>query len=70
MTHTLLVTGGAGFIGSAVVREVLLTSAWRVVNVDKLAYSGNPATRLMWLIMRATIFCTRYCGSRSNARRL
>lgn len=26
------------------VREVLLTSAWRVVNVDKLAYSGNPAS--------------------------
>lgn len=44
MTHTLLVTGGAGFIGSAVVREVLLASAWRVVNVDKLAYSGNPAS--------------------------
>ena len=44
MTHTLLVTGGAGFIGSAVVREVLLSSAWRVVNVDKLTYSGNPAS--------------------------
>ena len=44
MTHTLLVTGGAGFIGSAVVREVLAASAWRVVNVDKLTYSGNPAS--------------------------
>ena len=44
MTHTLLVTGGAGFIGSAVVREVLSASAWRVVNVDKLTYSGNPAS--------------------------
>ena len=44
MTHTLLVTGGAGFIGSAVVREVLSASAWRVVNVDKLTYSGNPGS--------------------------
>lgn len=44
MAHTLLVTGGAGFIGSAVVREVLSASAWRVVNVDKLTYSGNPAS--------------------------
>lgn len=44
MTHTLLVTGGAGFIGSAVVREVLSAGAWRVVNVDKLTYSGNPGS--------------------------
>ena len=44
MAHTLLVTGGAGFIGSAVVREMLSASAWRVVNVDKLTYSGNPAS--------------------------
>lgn len=41
MTKTLLVTGGAGFIGSAVVRQALADSQWRVVNVDKLAYSGN-----------------------------
>lgn len=36
----ILVTGGAGFIGSAVVRR-LTGRGYRVVNVDKLTYSGN-----------------------------
>ncbi|HEX4738068.1 MAG TPA: dTDP-glucose 4,6-dehydratase [Allosphingosinicella sp.] len=40
---TLLVTGGAGFIGSAVVRR-LVRAGWRVINVDKLTYSGNLAS--------------------------
>ena len=34
-------TGGAGFIGSALVRTLVRTSAHRVVNVDKLTYAGN-----------------------------
>jgi dTDP-glucose 4,6-dehydratase len=37
----LLVTGGAGFIGSAVVRHVIRTTDWQVANVDKLTYAGN-----------------------------
>jgi dTDP-glucose 4,6-dehydratase len=37
----LLVTGGAGFIGSAVVRHVIRTTDWSVANVDKLTYAGN-----------------------------
>jgi dTDP-glucose 4,6-dehydratase len=37
----LLVTGGAGFIGSAVVRNVIRTTDWQVANVDKLTYAGN-----------------------------
>ncbi|MGP9552093.1 dTDP-glucose 4,6-dehydratase [Halomonas sp. AOP42-D1-22] len=40
-TKTFLITGGAGFIGSAVVRELIQNSAHRVVNVDKLTYAGN-----------------------------
>ncbi|HWB83261.1 MAG TPA: dTDP-glucose 4,6-dehydratase [Bryobacteraceae bacterium] len=37
----LLVTGGAGFIGSAFVRMVIGETDWRVVNLDKLTYAGN-----------------------------
>ena len=37
----ILVTGGAGFIGSAVCRHLVGTERYHVVNVDKLTYSGN-----------------------------
>ncbi|MBD5725115.1 NAD-dependent epimerase/dehydratase family protein, partial [Citrobacter freundii] len=37
----ILVTGGAGFIGSAVVRYIINNTADYVVNVDKLTYAGN-----------------------------
>jgi dTDP-glucose 4,6-dehydratase len=38
----LLVTGGAGFIGSAVIRLVLRETNASVVNLDKLTYAANP----------------------------
>lgn len=37
----ILVTGGAGFIGSAVVRHIIENTRDCVVNVDKLTYAGN-----------------------------
>lgn len=37
----ILVTGGAGFIGSAVVRHVIQNTQDSVVNLDKLTYAGN-----------------------------
>lgn len=37
----ILITGGAGFIGSAVVRHIIQHTSHRVINVDKLTYAGN-----------------------------
>ena len=37
----LLVTGGAGFIGSEVCRQVIAQTGWSLVNLDKLTYAGN-----------------------------
>jgi len=37
----ILVTGGAGFIGSAFVRLAIAETGWRVINLDKLTYAGN-----------------------------
>ncbi|HDY7850756.1 TPA: dTDP-glucose 4,6-dehydratase [Vibrio vulnificus] len=37
----ILVTGGAGFIGSAVVRHIINDTQDSVVNLDKLTYAGN-----------------------------
>jgi len=42
----LLITGGAGFIGSAFVRMIVSQTDWRVVNLDKLTYAGNPENLL------------------------
>ncbi|MEO1307177.1 MAG: NAD-dependent epimerase/dehydratase family protein, partial [Pseudomonadota bacterium] len=38
----LLVTGGAGFIGSAVVRQAV-AAGHQVINLDKLTYAACPA---------------------------
>lgn len=39
--NTILITGGAGFIGSAVIRQLIAETAVTVINVDKLTYAGN-----------------------------
>ena len=38
---TIFVTGGAGFIGSALIRLLIAESDWRIINIDKLTYAGN-----------------------------
>lgn len=39
----MLVTGGAGFIGSAVCRQLIRGGRTRVINLDKLTYAASPA---------------------------
>lgn len=41
MVMNILVTGGAGFIGSAVIRHLINETEHHVLNVDKLTYAGN-----------------------------
>jgi dTDP-glucose 4,6-dehydratase len=42
--RTFLITGGAGFIGSAVVRHLMQETSYDVCVVDKLTYAANPAS--------------------------
>ncbi|WP_240207225.1 dTDP-glucose 4,6-dehydratase [Vibrio sp. CyArs1] len=51
----ILITGGAGFIGSAVVRHIISDTNDSVINVDALTYAGNTES------IPETIHCDRYC---------
>ena len=39
----IIVTGGCGFIGSAVCRHIVQVLGWQVLNIDKLTYAANKA---------------------------
>jgi dTDP-D-glucose 4,6-dehydratase len=41
MSKKLLITGSAGFIGSAVIHHIINNTHHSVINVDKLTYAGN-----------------------------
>lgn len=51
----ILVTGGAGFIGSAVIRNIINNTHNSVINLDKLTYAGNLESLL------SISYSARYC---------
>ena len=56
----ILVTGGAGFIGSAVIRHIIKKTTDSVVNVDALTYAGNLES------LREIEGSDRYCFEHVN----
>ena len=56
----ILVTGGAGFIGSAVVRHIIKNTNNDVLNVDKLTYAGNLES------LKEVDQCERYVFSQTD----
>ncbi len=56
----ILVTGGAGFIGSAVIRHLISETEHAVVNVDRLTYAGNLTT------LETVADDSRYCFEKTD----
>ena len=56
--NPILVTGGAGFIGSNFVLQWLSSEGTPVVNLDKLTYAGNLQNLEKIATIRATPSCT------------
>ncbi len=67
---TVLVTGGAGFIGSNFVLDWFAQGADPVINVDKLTYAGNPANLLPLKDNPAHVFVHGDICDRELVRRL
>lgn len=68
--NTILVTGGAGFIGSNFVRYLLAESAVRIVNLDALTYAGNLASLADCLDSARHVFVRGDIGSADLVRHL
>lgn len=66
---TVLVTGGAGFIGSCFVRRAVARGDVRIINLDKLTYAGNPDS-LPSAPAEKHVLCTGDIGDSDLVRRL
>ena len=61
MEKTILVTGGAGFIGSNFILQWIEQEGTPVVNLDKLTYAGNPRNLLQRLFRSAILLYPGRC---------
>jgi dTDP-glucose 4,6-dehydratase len=68
--ETILVTGGAGFIGSCFVRQWLAEEAARIVNLDKLTYAGNLDSLALVLANPAHVFVEGDIADRATVDRV
>jgi len=64
----VLVTGGAGFIGSALVRHLVLEKEYHVLNVDALTYAGYlPSLKVVEGLPNYRFFHANICDARAVA---
>ncbi|CAE6719494.1 dTDP-glucose 4,6-dehydratase [Candidatus Nitrotoga fabula] len=65
----ILITGGAGFIGSAVIRQLIMETNDVVINVDKLTYAGNlQSLKSVADSSRYYFECVDICNAEAMAR--
>lgn len=61
---TILVSGGAGFIGTNFVHDCLNATKYRIINLDKLTYAGNPENLSMFKNESRHVFVQGDIGDR------
>src|SRR6476660_1544546 len=66
----VIVTGGAGFIGSAVCRHLIRSTDWSVINLDKLTYAANLASLASVAASRRYYFVQADIADRETVRAL
>jgi dTDP-glucose 4,6-dehydratase len=70
MVNTLLVTGGAGFIGSNFIHYWMRANPGRIVNLDKLTYAGNPRSLAALARSDRLLFVRGDIGDRELVKKL
>lgn len=70
MFEVIVVTGGAGFIGSALIRRLITNTDVSVVNIDKLTYAANLASLDSVRDSERYIFCHADVADRDKMREI
>ena len=65
MTKRVLITGGAGFIAHHLIGQILKTTDWEIISLDRLDYSGN-LNRLHDIMISIHNQCQEYGSDKSK----